>query len=107
MDESESVAQPTPDTSSGTDSVTIPPVLTEQDIPGTALNEPMDQHTMPELWWWLLCHGIQVTASLRKIQLIKSFSQYRRYSHAVSATACARSGLSRRLALVHDYSHSI
>ena len=49
MDESESVAQPTPGTSSGTDSATIPPVLTEQDIPGAALNEPMDQHTMPEL----------------------------------------------------------
>ena len=31
-------AQPTPDTSSGTDSETIPPVLTEQDIPGAALN---------------------------------------------------------------------
>ena len=29
MDESESAAQPTPGTSSGTDSVTIPPVLTE------------------------------------------------------------------------------
>ena len=47
MDESESVAQATPGTSSGTDSATIPPVLTEQDIPGAALNEPMDQHTMP------------------------------------------------------------
>ena len=29
MDESKSVAQPTPGTSSGTDSATIPPVLTE------------------------------------------------------------------------------
>ena len=38
MDQSESVAQPTPGTSSGTDSATIPPVLTEQDIPGAALN---------------------------------------------------------------------
>ena len=66
MDESESVAQPTPGTSSGADSETIPPVLTEQDIPGAALNEPMDQYTMPELRWWLLCHGIQVTASLRE-----------------------------------------
>ena len=36
MDQSESVAQPTPGTSSGTDSATIPPVLTEQDIPGAA-----------------------------------------------------------------------
>ena len=38
MGQSESVAQPTPGTSSGTDSTTIPPVLTEQDIPGAALN---------------------------------------------------------------------
>ena len=38
MDQSESVAQPTPGTSSGTDNTTIPPVLTEQDIPGAALN---------------------------------------------------------------------
>ena len=36
--QSESVAQPTPGTSSGTDSATIPPVLTEQHIPGAALN---------------------------------------------------------------------
>ena len=36
--QSESVAQPTHGTSSGTDSATIPPVLTEQDIPGAALN---------------------------------------------------------------------
>ena len=102
MDESESVAQPTPGTSSGTDSATIPPVQTEQDILRAALNEPLDQHTMPELRWWLLCHGIQVTASLRKNQLMKRFSQYRRYNYscAVSATACARSGLSHRLALI-------
>ena len=102
MDESESVAHPTPGTSSGTDSATIPSVLTEQDIPGATLNEPLDQHTMPELRWCLLCHGIQVTASLRKNQLIKRFSQYRRYSRAVSPTACASSGLSHRFALVHE-----
>ena len=48
-EESESVAQPTPGTSSGTDNVTIPPVLTEQNIPGAALNEPLDQHTMWDL----------------------------------------------------------
>ena len=38
MDQSESVAQHTPGRSSGTDSMTIPPVLTEQDIPVAALN---------------------------------------------------------------------
>ena len=81
MDESESVAQPTPGTSSGTYSATKPPVLTEQDIPGAALNEQLGQYFMPERWWCLLCHGIQVTASLRK-------NQYKRYSRAVSTTAC-------------------
>ena len=113
MDESESVPQPAPGTSSGTDSATIPPVLTEQDFPGmitgAAKNEPLDKHSMPELQWWLLCHGIQVTSSLEKNQLIviKRFSQYRRYSRAVSATACARSGLSHRFALVHEDGRSI
>ena len=48
-----------------------------------------------------------MTASLIKNQLIKRFSQYRSYSRAVSATACARSGLSHRLALVHDDGRSI
>ena len=107
MDESESVAQPLLAQAVASDSATIPLVLTEQDIPGAALNELLGQHTMPELRWWLLCHGIQVTASLRKNQLIKRFSQYRRYSRAVSATACARSGLSHRLALVHNDGRSI
>ena len=29
--------------------------LTESDISGAALSEPMAKHTMPELRWWLLC----------------------------------------------------
>ena len=81
MDKSESVAQPTPGTSSGTDSATIPPVLTEQDIPGAALNEPLDQHTMPEL--------------------------IKRFSLTGGIYACARSGLTHRLALGHEYGRSI
>ena len=41
----------------GTD---LPPVqLTEKDIPGAALEEPLEGHTVPALRWWLLCHGIQ------------------------------------------------
>ena len=87
------MAQPTPGISSGTDIATLTPVLTEQDIRGAALNEPLDQHTTFEQRWCLFCHGIQVTASLRKNQLIKRFNQYSRYSHAVSATACASSRL--------------
>ena len=35
------------------------------------------------------------------------FSQYRRYSRAVSATACTRSGLSHRLALIHEDGRSV
>ena len=35
------MAQHTPGTSSGTDSATIPPVLTEQDIPGAAVVAPL------------------------------------------------------------------
>ena len=82
----------------------LPPVLTEQDA---ALNGPLDQHTMPELRCWFLCHGIQVTASLRKNQLILrgSVNTGGSYSHAVSATT--RSGLSHRLALDHEDGRSI
>ena len=34
--------------------------LTESDIPGASLNEPLDRHTIPELKWWLLCRGVTV-----------------------------------------------
>ena len=33
--------------------------LTEKDIPGAILNEPLENATVPELKWWLLCRGIQ------------------------------------------------
>ena len=33
--------------------------LTERDIPGAALEEPLEGHTVPALRWWLLCHSIQ------------------------------------------------
>ena len=32
--------------------------LTEKDIPGAILNEPLGNATVPELKWWLLCRGI-------------------------------------------------
>ena len=35
--------------------------LTESDIPGAILTEPMDRHTMPELRWWLYCRGVTCT----------------------------------------------
>ena len=30
--------------------------LTEDDILGAALGEPLESHTVPALKWWLLCH---------------------------------------------------
>lgn len=45
--------------------------LTEKDIPGAILNEPLENATVPELKWWLLCRGIQAPSSWRKIKLIE------------------------------------
>ena len=33
--------------------------LTESDIPGAALSEPLEAHTLPALKWCLLCRGIK------------------------------------------------
>lgn len=44
--------------------------LTEADIPGACLEEPMDRHTMPQLKWWLLCRGIKALSSWKKRQLV-------------------------------------
>ena len=44
--------------------------LTENDIPGAALAEPLESHTVPSLKWWLLCRGIKVPSSWKKQQLI-------------------------------------
>ena len=45
--------------------------LTENDIPGAMLEEPLESVTMPALRWWLLCRGIQVPTSLRKAKLLE------------------------------------
>ena len=47
--------------------------LTEADIPGASLDEPLDSHTIPALRWWLLCHGVTVPVSLKKPKLIERF----------------------------------
>ena len=47
--------------------------LTECDIPGAFLSEPIDRHTMPELRWWLLCRGIQTPTSWNKQKLLSRF----------------------------------
>ena len=45
-------------------------ILSESDIPGAYLSEPMDQHTKPELIWWLLCRGIKAPTAFNKKQLV-------------------------------------
>ena len=37
--------------------------LTETDIPGTTLDEPLDVHNVAALRWWLQCHGIKLVHS--------------------------------------------
>ena len=45
--------------------------LTEEAIAGAALNEPLEQHILPALRWWLLCHSIQISSSLKKFQVME------------------------------------
>ena len=44
--------------------------LTEIDIPGASLEEPMNKHSIPALKWWLLCRGIEMPSSVHKGQLL-------------------------------------
>ena len=44
--------------------------LTEIDVPGASLEEPMDKHSIPALKRWLLCRGIEMSSSVRKGQLL-------------------------------------
>ena len=44
--------------------------LTECDIPGASLSEPMASHTVPQLRWWLLCRDIRVPTSWKKQKLL-------------------------------------
>ena len=45
--------------------------LTEQDIPGAILNEPLERATVPSLKWWLVYCGIKPQTSWRKDKLIQ------------------------------------
>ena len=45
--------------------------LTENDIPGAILNEPLENATVPALKWWLLYRGIQAPSTWRKATLIE------------------------------------
>ena len=44
--------------------------LVEEDIPGAALEEPLDVKNVAALRWWLQCRGIELASSWRKHQLI-------------------------------------
>ena len=46
--------------------------LTENDIPGAILNEPLENATVQALKWWLLCRGMQASSSWRKPKLIET-----------------------------------
>ena len=45
--------------------------LTESDIPGAILEEPLEKATIHALKWWLLCRGIKAPSSWRKAKLIE------------------------------------
>ena len=47
--------------------------LTETDIPGARLEEPLDSQNVAALRWWLLCHGITPSLSAKKAQLIAKY----------------------------------
>ena len=53
--------------------------LDESDIPGAVLSAPLENHTVPELKWWLLCRGITPPSSMKKAQLI---ARYVKFKHA-------------------------
>ena len=45
--------------------------LTEEDVPGAKLEEPLESYTVPALRRWLLCHGIQLPTSMKKSAVIE------------------------------------
>ena len=44
--------------------------LSEDDIPGAVLNEPLENATIPAFKWWLLCRGIKAPSLWRKPKII-------------------------------------
>ena len=44
--------------------------LDEAFVPGAQLEEPLEAHTVEALRMWLVCHGVEVSGSLKKAQLI-------------------------------------
>ena len=50
--------------------------LSENDIPGATLEEPLESATLPRLRWWLLCHGIEISNSMKKKPSYREVSLY-------------------------------
>ena len=44
--------------------------LDEAFVPGAQLEESLEAHTVEALHMWLVCHGVEVSGSLKKAQLI-------------------------------------
>ena len=44
--------------------------LSEEDIPGACLSEPLESHNVQALKWWLLCRGITAPTAWKKSNLI-------------------------------------
>ena len=44
------------------------------DIPGAALKEPLESHTVHELKWWFLCRGEKAPTSWKKAQYVSRYS---------------------------------
>ena len=42
--------------------------LEEDDVQGAVLEDPLDSKTIPQLWWWLLCHGVEAPSSVKTTQ---------------------------------------
>ena len=51
-------------------SVGLHGVLTEDDVPGSSLSEPMEEQNVLALKWWLLCYDVEVASNIRKKQLL-------------------------------------
>ena len=62
-----------PSSAPSTSGSAINVTLEESDIEGAALEDTLDSKTVPQLRWWLLCHGIQAPSSEKKAALIKRY----------------------------------
>ena len=47
--------------------------LVHSNIPGAELSKPWEQHPMVALRWWLLCRGISVLTTWKKVKLIERY----------------------------------